>query len=141
MMIQPPEIGPGPPGDPEVNRRADAEVAAIIEATRHLNTPAAAAWVRANPPSAEAIARLAWKAHEWEASAKATASARVNRSPVTDRELLEDRAAFAAKNGGSVRGWLEYRTQLHEEWKRSGQIGTSPLTARAIAARLKKILK
>ncbi len=134
-------IDPGAPGDPEECRRADAWVAACLKATRHLNTPAAAAWVQANPPSAEAIARLAWKAHEWETSAKASASARAPRSALTNAELIADRDSFAASNGGSDRGWLVAREQKFLEWRDSGKHGDSPLSSRAIAARLKRIRK
>lgn len=57
-------------------RKADAEIRSLLSSIDHLNLPAAAEFIRNNPPSAEAIAWLPYRAHKLLTSRRASHSAR-----------------------------------------------------------------
>lgn len=65
-------VDPGPPASPEQGYKAELEAHNLLEAILPLNIPAAANYIRKNPPSPEAIAKLAFYAYDYLTSERAS---------------------------------------------------------------------
>lgn len=85
---------------PEEASRSNTEAKALLEKLWPMNLPAAIEWLRANPPSPEAVASLAWIAHNAIAQLKQQQRGKMNKKPVTDDQLRA-----VAEERGWKKGW------------------------------------
>jgi len=123
VTVSPGTIDPGPKASAAQARRARAGALALLQSLIPLNLPFAAKHIAANRPSPEAVAMLAFQAHELMTRAEQSRRGKVLRkADLTREDVAAFKADFERKHKKS-RGWktaaaLEFDTDLRTISKR-----------------------